>query len=188
MRGDYGRVRSPVQCAPVLRGVDAAVARDELQQLVYRYAWYLDTRDLDALVALFVSETQGDGTLRASFAEQLATLGPTTLMVGNHIVDFDADDDRLARGIVYCRGYIETETRFIEQMIVYNDRYRLDGVEGGWRFVGRKHELVYGVPTAEQPFAQEPANWPEHDVGTGTIPFRLPSWQAFTANKEHPQA
>lgn len=165
----------------MLRGADATVARDELHQLVYRYAWYLDSRDLDALVALFVAETRGNGALRASFAAQLAPLGPTALLVGNHIVDFDPDDERLARGIVYCRGYLQTPDGFVEQMIVYTDRYRHDDA---WRFVGRKHELVYGVPTAEQPFDQPPADWPARAVGAGTIPFRLPTWQAFTHHTE----
>jgi hypothetical protein len=174
----------------MLTGIEAAVARDELHQLVYRYAWYLDSRDIDALVALFVPETQVAADLHATFSRQLTRLGPTTLLVGNHIVDFDTDDERLARGIVYTRCYAQTAAGFIEQMIVYSDRYRRDDIdgEGRWRFVGRKHELFYGVATAEQPFAQEPADWPVHDVGTGTIPFRLPTWQAFTRSKEHPGA
>lgn len=163
----------------MLSGVDAVVARDEIRQLAYRYAWYLDIRDLDALVALFVDETQAGGALRSSFAEQLANLGPTALFVGNHIVDLDPSDERLARGIVYCRGYISEVDGFVEQMIVYSDRYRHDD-EHGWRFVGRKHELVYGVRTAEQPYAQPPADWPSSSVGVGTLPFRLDTWQRFT--------
>lgn len=35
-------------------GIDETVARDEITQLCYRYAWALDSRDLDALVACFV--------------------------------------------------------------------------------------------------------------------------------------
>jgi hypothetical protein len=162
----------------VLTGVDAAVARDEIRQLLYRYAWCMDSRDIDGLVALFVESTRGDGALHASFASQLAGLGPTALLVGNHLIDFDASDSRLARGVVYCRGYISEPDGFVEQMIVYFDRYRHDD-DGLWRFVGRKHELFYGVRTAEQPYAQPAADWPAHSVGVGTIPFRLESWQQF---------
>lgn len=169
----------------MLRGVDAAVARDEIRQLLYRYAWCLDARDVDGLVALFVESTRSDGRLRASFTEQLARLGPTTLLVGNHLIDFDPADERLARGIVYCRGYISEPDGFIEQMIVYFDRYRHDD-DDHWRFVGRTHELFYGVRTSEQPYAQPPAEWPARSVGVGTVPFRLESWRTFTGADRTP--
>jgi len=162
--------------------IDAVVARDEIRQLVYRYAWLLDTRDVDRLAALFVAETRSRGELRTTFAEQLALLGPTTLLVGNHLIDFDPDDDNSAQGIVYCRGYISEPAGFVEQMIVYTDRYRHD--DDMWRFVGRNHELVYGIRTAEQPYDQEPAEWPLHSVGTGTLPGRLDTWQRFA--RENP--
>jgi hypothetical protein len=166
----------------MLTGVDAVIARDEIRQLAYRYAWLLDTRDIDRLVGLFVPETRNRGELHADLTKQLAPLGPTTLLVGNHIIDFDPDDDDgphddRAHGIVYCRGYISEPAGFVEQMIVYTDRYRSD--DGHWRFVGRRHELVYGVRTAEQPYEQGPADWPTHSVGVGTIPGRLDTWQRF---------
>ena len=164
----------------MLAGVDAVIARDAIRQLAYSYAWCLDGRDIDGLVALFVDEVRADGALRESFAGQLRALGPTVLFVGNHLIDFDEADDDLARGVVYCRGYVSEPDGFVEQMIVYSDRYRR-ATDGRWRFVGRRHELVYGVRTAEEPFAQEPANWPERSVGTGTLPYRLESWQRFRA-------
>ena len=116
-------------------------------------------------------------------SEQLRKLGPTTLFVGNHIIDFDDSKDGSehadqATGIVYCRGYIHDPSGFIEQMIVYFDKYRRCD-DGAWRFVSRRHELFYGVVTAEQPQTLTAANWPEHQTGTGTLPFRLESWQAF---------
>ena len=166
----------------MLSGVDAVIARDEIRQLAYRYAWCLDSRDLDGLVALFVESTRGDGVLLESFASQLAGIGPTTLFVGNHLIDLDDGNHALARGVVYCRGYISEPDGFVEQMIVYSDRYRHDA-DGAWRFVGRKHELFYGVRTAEQPYAQSPADWPALSVGTGTLPFRLPTWQQFEAER-----
>ena len=99
-------------------------------------------------------------------------------MVGNHIIEFDSTDPERATGIVYCRGYIHDPSGFIEQMIVYFDTYQR-GADGAWRFVGRRHELFYGVVTAEQPQHLAPANWPSTQTGTGTIPFRLDTWRAF---------
>ncbi len=173
--------------APGPSRLELVLIRDEIQQLAYRYAWLLDSRDLEGLADLFVDDVRvapgvtGREALRDSFAASLRGIGPTTLFVGNHLVDVhDADH---ASGVVYCRGYIAEPDGFAEQMIVYTDRYErraTDGApDGAFLFVGRRHELVYGVRTAEQPFAQEPANWPERSVGVGTLPFRLDSWRRF---------
>jgi ketosteroid isomerase-like protein len=161
--------------------LERVVARDEIRQLAYRYALAIDSRDLDQLVALFVPDVRvgrdrsGREALRASFEESLATIGVSILFVGNHIVDFE--DDRHASGIVYCRGQIQADEKWIEQAIQYRDRYERRGEE--WLFVRRDHLLWYGVETAEQPLAQPPANWPEHHVGRGSLPGQDPSWQAF---------
>lgn len=162
------------------------VDRDEIRQLAYRYAWNLDRRDLDGVADLFVPDVRtGDGSGRAALAAQLragmADLGVTVLFVGNHIIDMDQDDPDLARGIVYCRAVLEVRDqpggRTVEQAILYRDRYRRH--EGRWLFVARRHELWYGVETAEHPFDQEPADWPTHHDGLGTVPYGEPSWQAL---------
>lgn len=157
------------------------VAHEDIRQLAYRYAWLLDSRDLTALADLFVpdvrvGEATGRAALAASFSDQLAAIGPTTLFVGNHLIELDDADH--AHGVVYCRGYIDEPDAFVEQMIVYSDKYRRVPGEG-WRFVGRRHELFYGVETAERPYEQRAAHWPDHATGVGTLPFRLPTWQRF---------
>ncbi len=167
----------PESIDPVAR----VVAHEDIRQLAVRYAWLLDSRDLVALAELFVADVRvGDGVgraaLAASFTEQLRSIGPTTLFVGNHVIELDDVDH--AHGIVYCRGYIDEPEGFVEQMIVYSDRYRREPDEG-WRFVGRRHELFYGIETAERPYEQGSAHWPTSATGVGTLPFRLESWQRF---------
>lgn len=162
--------------------------RDEIRQLAYRYAWGLDRRDVAAVADLFVPDVdsgQGIGVdaMRTLLDRLMSEVGVTILFVGNHLIDFDSDDD--ARGLVYCRGYIEPRDgldrgRFVEQAILYRDRYRRHG--GRWRFVGRKHELWFGVETAERPLQQRAAEWPRHHDGVGTVPYSEPSWQAFWAS------
>lgn len=176
-----------IENSPTADALRRVVARDEIRQLVYQYAWRLDSRDIDGLAALFVEDVNlgpglgGRDELATKFRSQLRELGPTTLLVGNHIIEFDSADNDRASGIVYCRGYIHDPTGFIEQMIVYFDTYQ-HGADGVWRFVGRRHELFYGVVAAEQPQDLAPANWPSAQTGTGTIPFRLDTWQAFQAD------
>jgi ketosteroid isomerase-like protein len=166
-----------------MTSVERVVARDEIRQLAYRYALAIDTRDLDALVSLFVPDVRvgrdgsGRAALRESFAESLSSIGVSILFVGNHVIDFQ--DDRNATGVVYCRGQIQDGERWIEQAIQYRDLYERRG--DAWLFVRRRHLLWYGVETAERPLDQAPANWPEHHVGRGTLPEDVPTWQAFWA-------
>jgi ketosteroid isomerase-like protein len=164
-----------------LGDLERLVGRDEIRQLAYRYAWAVDSRDLDALVALFVPDVRvgrdasGRDALRESFDTSLRAIGVSILFVGNHIIDFQDPDH--ASGIVYCRGLIQDGTRVVEQAIQYRDRYvRRDGE---WLFVRRVHVLWYGVETAEHPLEQPPANWPEHHDGLGTVPYDQESWRRF---------
>ena len=165
---------------------DDLVAIEEIRGLALRYALAVDRRDLDALVALFVDDVDagahgvGREALKASFTESLRAVGVTMLFVGNHLVELDADDHDLARGTVYCLGRIQAgpgSPRMIEQAIQYSDRYRWS--DGEWRFVGRKHELFWGVELDERPLAQPPAHWPANQVGVGTVPHRYETWKAF---------
>ena len=162
-----------------------AADRDEIRQLAYRYAWGLDSRDVDRVAELYAPDADsGDGSgtaaWRARFRRSLGGVGVTILFVGNHLIDFDGDND--AHGLVYCRGYIEPRDgpqpgRFVEQAILYRDRYRR--VDGSWKFVSRNHELWFGIETAERPLHQRPAEWPLHHDGLGSVPYGEPSWQAF---------
>lgn len=165
-----------------LTRLQRTVERDEIAQLLYRYAAAIDRRDLDELCALFAPEAdfgaagRGPAGARAVFTGTLGQIGVAVLVVGNHIIDFDDADH--ATGEVWCRGYIDDHREgFIEQMIRYRDRYRR--VDGSWRFVGRRHQLWYGVATAESPLDQPDADWPSHQVGKGSLPYQETAWRQF---------
>lgn len=164
-----------------MSALERVVARDEIRQLVCRYALAIDSRDIDSLVSLFVPDVRvgrdasGRDALRDSFLESLAAIGVSILFVGNQVIDFESPDR--ATGVVYCRAQIQDGEKWIEQAIQYRDTYEQRG--GEWLFVRRVHVLWYGVETAERPLDQEPANWPERNVGRGTVPEDIPSWGAF---------
>lgn len=164
-----------------LTAVDRVIARDEIRQLAYRYAVAIDSRDIDLLVSLFVPDVRvgrdatGYAALREFWTNSLRAIGVSILFVGNHLVDFDDPDH--ARGLVYCRGQVQDGDKWIEQAILYRDTY--ERRDGRWLFTRRIHELWYGVETAERPWAQEPANWPAHHVGRGTLPDSWPTWARF---------
>src|SRR5262245_15542771 len=162
----------------------------DIQQLAARYAVYVDARDLDRLVELFVPEVQvgrersGRAALRADFERQLRATGVSFLQVGNHVVDFEDDDH--ASGVVYCRAESQAggreSTRWIVQLIQYHDRYERQG--GRWLFVRRRHPLVWGADLGQSPLGLPPADWPRRQTGWGTVPASLPSWRRFWGESE----
>jgi ketosteroid isomerase-like protein len=161
--------------------VEELVAYEEIRQLAARYALATDSRNLDALVALFVDDVQvgrdqfGREALKASFDTALRGIGVSILNVGTHVIDLVADDH--ATGHVYCKGEIQDGERWIHQAILYRDRYERRA--GHWYFVRRRHELWYGAEVGTNPLGLAPANWPEHHDGLGTVPETWETWRRF---------
>ncbi|UDY35781.1 nuclear transport factor 2 family protein [Dermatobacter hominis] len=157
------------------------VAHDQIRMLANRYAVAVDSRDLDALVELFVDDVQvgrdtfGRDALRASFQASLSAVGVSMLHVGTHQIDLLGPDD--ATGLVYCLGQVADGDRWVHQSILYRDTYARR--DGRWRFVRRLHELWYGEAAPTNPLDQAPANWPERPDGRGTVPESFPSWERF---------
>ena len=164
-----------------MTSVEELVAYEEIRQLAARYALATDSRDLDALVALFVDDVQvgrdqfGREALKASFDAALRGIGISILNVGTHVIDL-VDDDH-ATGHVYCKGEIQDGDRWIHQAILYRDRYERRA--GHWYFVRRRHELWYGAEVGTNPLGLAPANWPEHHDGSGTVPETWETWRRF---------
>jgi ketosteroid isomerase-like protein len=150
--------------------VERLEALHEIRQLAYRYALAVDSRDLDALVGLFVEDVRagqsavGRSALRGSFDRMLRGVGVTILNVGNHVIDL-ADRDH-ASGVVYCRGEIEVDGSWVVQAIQYRDTY--ERRQGRWFFVGRRHLLWYGADMLQRPIGLPPANGPRATRARGS--------------------
>ena len=190
------RQRRAVSSAPVdaintpgsdgMTPVERAVARDEIRQLAYRYADATDRRDIDLMVSLFASDARfgsygsGPEACRHLSEESLAQVGVAVLMVANHLIDFD--DGAHAHGSVWCHAHVDDHAEgFIEQLIKYDDRYLLE--DGRWLFARRRHLLWYGAATGSSPLDQPPADWPDRQVGRGSIPYDDPAWRSFWENR-----
>jgi uncharacterized protein (TIGR02246 family) len=163
--------------------VERLLAYEEIRQLAARYAVAVDSRDLDALVALYVDDVQvgrtrrGRDALHAQFNGALRGVGVTILNVGTHVIDL-IDDDH-ATGHVYTKAEIQHDDRWIHQAVHYTDTY--ERRDGHWYFVRRVHELFYGADVGANPVGLRPANWPEHSDGWGTVPERWDTWKQFWA-------
>ncbi|MGE4425585.1 MAG: nuclear transport factor 2 family protein [Solirubrobacteraceae bacterium] len=166
--------------------VEQLWAIHEIQQLAYRYAMAFDSRDLAGLHDLWDRTAPAlpypditYTTVREDFDQWLYGLGVSVLTVGNHIIELDDADN--AHGTVYCQVQIELGDAFVDQSILYQDRYvRRDG---RWLFHVRRHLLWYGAPRASNPLDLPDAEWPASPVGRGTLPGDLESYQAFLRQK-----
>jgi SnoaL-like domain len=97
------------------------------------------------------------------FVDDFFAIGPSLLLVGNVIVDFQ--DAEHASGVVYCWPQLELDGTMIDQAVVYRDAYvRRDD---DWRFQTRRHILIHGQARERNPLDQPPADWPRSQVGRG---------------------
>jgi len=152
-----------------LAPIDRVVARDEIRQLVARYAVAMDARDLDGVAALFVDDVrlgrgrQGRDALRDDFAHALRDMPLTILNVGTHVIEIDDADH--ARGGFYAGGELPRPVAGVVQM--RHPRAPPARRHGRWLFGRRQHLLWYGREVGTSPLGLPPAHWPEHDTGWG---------------------
>lgn len=161
---------------------ERAWAAHEIGQLPARYALDFDSQDLGYLQKLFVPAAEPLSYPKLNMANVIrdmpgfwAHAGPTILLIGNHLIDFESED--VATGSVYCRAKLSLGDTWIEQAICYADRYVRTGA--GWRFAHRRHMLFYGLTLPERPFDQAPTSWPRSAVGRGSLPEDWPAWRSF---------
>jgi hypothetical protein len=156
-------------------------AADEIRQLPYRYAYAADFRDVDLFRSLWApartpaQPPEIDIHTVEKLIEEWPRRGPSILFVCNHLLEFQSDDR--ARGTVYCIVQGAFGERFIDQSILYQDRYvRL---RGRWLFSTRRHLMWFGQERATHPLEQPPANWPEAYSGRGTLPEDYETYRRF---------
>ena len=166
--------------------VDRLESLAEIRQLPQRYGLAVDSRDLDALVSLFVPDVrvgqneQGRGALKEWFRASLSRMKSTIHFVGNHVIDFESPD--LARGIVYCRDELDFPERGEWEIGVlqYWDTYRR--VDAEWFFERRKFHRWYIVDALTRP--SHGAGVGGERLSTSQLPEAFPTWNAFWAEVE----
>jgi ketosteroid isomerase-like protein len=158
-------------------------AHEQIRQLACQYAEAVDSRDLPALVALFVEDVQvgrtefGRDALAHWFDGVLRTFGVSIHFIGNHRITLE--DENRASGVVYCRAEHEVGEAWVSMMIQYWDTY--ERVDGNWQFRRRREKVWYGVEGAQSPAGPLKDRWPGREPQAAALPTAWPSWSQFWA-------
>jgi ketosteroid isomerase-like protein len=156
-------------------------AREEIRNLVARYAVLIDARDLDELVGLFVEdvrvtrERSGREAMRELIDGLVSQFTTSVHFVGAQTLDFS--DDHHAEGVVYCRAEHEFGDEWIVMAIQYWDRY--ERRDGRWFFAGRKIQHWYATDMNDRPTGPDKTRWGV--TGPETLPDAYGSWGRYWA-------
>jgi ketosteroid isomerase-like protein len=154
---------------------------EEIRQLAYRYAEAVDSRDLPALVELFVDDVRvgrdryGRDALAEWFDGVLRTFGVSIHFVGNHRITLE--DQTHASGVVYCRAEHEVGDAWVVMMIQYWDTY--ERRDGAWLFRRRREKVWYGTDHRHTPAGELKDRWPGRAPAEAALPGAWPSWNQF---------
>jgi hypothetical protein len=170
----------------MLERLDRLESLAAIQQLPYRYALAVDSRNIDDLVELFVPDVRvgagesGRPALHRWFSEILRAPRTTVHFVANQIIDFDDADH--ARGIVYCRDQLERPAtgRWEAGELQYWDRYVR--VDGEWCFQRRKFHRWYLVDALTRPSHGAGVNDGSDPLPAGQLPEAFESWSRYWAD------
>ena len=166
-------------------------AESQIRQLVARYCFAIDDRDLSAIAALFTDDAiirSADGVMNASgidaimpmYRGRFEALGPGAHYMHDIQIDFVGNGSEQARGRVSGHAELQRNGEMMVCALRYADTYR--NTAQGWRMHEREISFLYYVPVADYPgillsrdrnraYAQPmPADYPE----------TLPGWTSTT--------
>jgi uncharacterized protein (TIGR02246 family) len=156
--------------------------REAIRELVGRYGYVIDNRDLDGVAGLFCEDAlleSQDGVMQARgraaiielYKGRFAALGPTFHYTHDHAITLDDGDPDAATGIIASHAEVMRNGEAMLAAIRYFDDYRRE--DGRWRFAKRSLAFFYYTPAGQYIETmtstlrqraygdQRPADWPE---------------------------
>jgi ketosteroid isomerase-like protein len=170
----------------------------EIRQLVSRYCFVIDDRDLAGIGDCFtadgrfrsadgVMDAQGREAIVEQYHGRFAELGPGVHVTHDHVVDLDYDDPHRATGLVSCSAELVRHGKAMLVALRYYDEYRRDE-DRRWRFADRLLRFFYYLDAADyaQVLPDPLRNRAYEKPAPADFPESLESWQNYAA--EHPLA
>lgn len=166
----------------ILRRLERIESRDEIRQLVSKYALALDMRDMDAMAGLFVPDVKVGGgksgrvALRDWLDETMRQqFDGTSHHVGSTIIELQGSDD--AVGVVYSKNEHETGADWVIMQMLYYDHYKR--VDGRWYFARRQPLYWYATDLNKPPIGSRKMRWPGREPYEGAFHSLFPSWREY---------
>jgi ketosteroid isomerase-like protein len=168
----------------------------EIRQLVSRYCFVVDDRDLAGMADCFtadgrfrsadgVMDAQGRDAIIEQYHGRFAVLGPGIHVTHDHVVGFDEDDPDRATGKVSCSAELVRHDKPMVVALRYEDEYRRDA-DGRWRFADRLLRFFYYLDAREYAdgLVSPDRNRAYAEPAPADFPEPLESWQRYYA--DHP--
>ena len=165
-------------------------ARVAIRELIARYCFAVDERDLDGIRDCFARDgimRSLDGVMNArgreavieQFHGRFAVLGPSNHYTHDHLIEFDGADGTRARGTLNTHAEVVRNGEFLLAALRYHDRYVLE--EGCWRFAERALAFFYYARPADLPaiMADTLRNRAYAAPMAADFPESSPHWQAY---------
>lgn len=168
--------------------------REQIRDLVSRYGYVVDGRDIEALADLFTPDGRfrsRDGVMNAAgrqavietFHGRYAALRFSLHWTHDVIVELDQGDADAATGLVGSHAEVNRNGVTMIAGLQYQDRYRRH--EGRWRFADRLLSFTYYVPVEQYAGALGATDrMRAYDTPRpADLPETLPSWQDYGRRK-----
>jgi hypothetical protein len=185
---------------PASRSVEQRIARlearAEIRELVARYCFTIDERDIEGIGQCFTREGSFrslDGAMNAAgrdavvsqFHGRFAVLGPSNHFTHDHVIQFNDLDGTRASGIVNAHAEVVRGDEPMLASLRYHDEYRVE--EGRWRFHIRTLAFFYYLRQADYTEAMSGSlrNQAYQEPRPADFPESSPHWQRY--NHEHPR-
>src|SRR5262245_3439920 len=133
--------RSRGLCVSDIEQLRRLVAREQIRDLVHRYAVAVDSHQVDDIADLFDPQMdsakygQGQDGVRAFYAHLTGEADPAALHHNIGVHQIDLIDDDHAAGLCYMLGVAVSGTTWLEMAGIYADRYVRRGDR--WYFAER---------------------------------------------------
>lgn len=133
-------------------------ARSEIRELIARYCFTIDARDIPGIGACFTRDgvfRSIDGVMNAKgrqavvdqFHGRFAVLGPSNHFTHDQTLEFADHEPDCATGVVNAHAEVVRNGQALLTSLRYHDRYRVE--DGCWRFAERSLEFFYYVPPGQ---------------------------------------
>jgi ketosteroid isomerase-like protein len=162
--------------------IDRLESIEAIRGLCAKYPLYLDFRDLDRLVELFVEDVKaspaadrGRGPLRDQYERMCRGWGYTVHQLFQHVIEFESPDK--AMGHAYCKAEHEIDGKFVIAMLRYLDRYERS--DGQWYFRWRRTPMWYVTEIHDPPVGENRIRWPNQQSEAAPLPGSFETWRAF---------